>query len=40
MTREQELTEAFSKAIKEIGIAALKQTSMFGSALGKMETIK
>lgn len=32
MTRQEEFTAAFIAAIKEVGIPALKQTSMFGSA--------
>lgn len=40
MTREQELISAFTKSIKEIGVPALKRTSMFGRALGEMESSK
>jgi hypothetical protein len=39
MTREQALQQAFLLTIKEVGLAGLKSTSLFGSNL-KIQTSK
>jgi hypothetical protein len=40
MTREQALKEAFFLTIKAVGLAKLKETSMFGSAGLLVEQLK